>query len=102
MSTILFVRIKSNLDIEELERRAIERRPRFKEVPGLIQKFYARDEASGEVCGIYIFKDKKSVADYRDSELAKTIPSAYEATSVVPQVLELMFPLYTDRGPVAE
>jgi len=102
MSTILFVRIKSDLDFEELERRAIERRPRFKEVPGLIQKFYGRDEATGEVCGIYFFKDKKSLADYRATELAKTIPSAYEATSVAPQVFELMFPLYADRGPVAE
>lgn len=102
MSTILFVRIKSDLDFEELERRAIERRPRFKEVPGLVQKFYGRDEVTGDVCGIYFFRDKKSLADYRNSELAKTIPGAYEATEVRREVFEVMFPLYADRGPVAE
>lgn len=102
MSTILFVRIKSDLEFEELERRAIERRPHFKEVPGLVQKFYGKDEATGDVCGIYIFKDKKSLAAYRDSELAKTIPAAYEATDVRREVYEVMFSLHPDRGPIAE
>lgn len=102
MSTILFVRIKSDLDFEELERRAIERRPRFKDVPGLVQKFYGQDPATGDVCGIYFFKDKKSLIDYRDSELAKTIPAAYEATDVRREVYEVMFPLHPDRGPIAE
>lgn len=102
MSTILFVRIKSDLDFEELQRRAIERRPRFQEVPGLVQKFYGKDPATGDVCGIYFFQDQKSLADFRDSELAKTIPAAYEATDVRREVYEVMFPLYPDRGPVAE
>lgn len=102
MSTILFVRIKSDLDFEELEHRAIERRPRFKEVPGLVQKFYGKDEATGEVCGIYFFQDQKALAAFRDSELAKSIPAAYEATEVRREVYEVLFPLYTDRGPVTE
>jgi len=102
MSTILFVRIKSDLDPKELERRAIERRPRFKEVPGLVQKFYVKDEATGDVSGIYFFKDQKSLTDYRDSELAKTIPAAYEATDVRREVYEMLFPLYPDRGPIVE
>ena len=37
MATILFVRVKSQLDDNELERRLIERRPRFHDVPGLVQ-----------------------------------------------------------------
>jgi hypothetical protein len=36
MAAILFVRIKSGLDAEEFERRLAERRPRFREVPGLV------------------------------------------------------------------
>jgi len=101
MSIMLCVRIKSDLDFAELERRALERRPRFKEVPGLVQKFYGRDEATGDVCGIYFFQDKKSLADFRDSDLAKTIPAAYEASEVRREVFEVMFPLHSDRGPVA-
>lgn len=102
MPAILFVRIKSNLDPKELERRMIERRPRFREVPGLIQKFYGRDESTGDVCGIYFFENRTALAAFRDTELAKTIPSAYEAQDIRREVYELIFPLHPDRGPFAE
>ena len=59
MATILYVRIKSALDSKELDRRLDERKPRFLEIPGLIQKIYGRDEETGDVCGIYFLKIKK-------------------------------------------
>ena len=99
MAAILFVRIKSNLDLDELLRRANERVPRFREVPGLVQKIYARNDATGEVCGIYFFEDRKALAAYRESELAKSIPAAYEAVDVRPEVLDVLFPLHPDKGP---
>ena len=99
MAHILFVRIKSDLDIAELERRADERKSLFLEVPGLVQKFYVKDPASGDVGGIYLFKDQASLLAYRESELARTIPAAYEATEVRPEVFELIYPLHPDRGP---
>lgn len=102
MATILYVRLKSGLDAEELERRAIERRPRFRQVPGLIQKIYGRDESTGDWCGIYFFEDKQALAAFGESELAKTIPAAYEATEVRREVYEVMYPLHPERGPVAE
>jgi len=100
MAVVQYVRIKSSLDWEELERRVNERRPRFLEVPGLIQKIYARDEASGDVCGIYFFESMETLAAFRDTELAKTIPSAYEATDVRREVYEVLFPLRPEQGPV--
>lgn len=100
MSVILFVRIKSDLPFEELEQRLEERRPSFLEVPGLIQKYYGRDKTSGDMCGVYFFRDQESLAAFRDTELAKTIPSAYEATDIRREAYEVMFPLYPDRGPV--
>jgi len=100
VATILYVRVKSGLDADELERRAIERRPRFREVPGLIQKIYGRDDLTGDWCGIYFFEDKQALAAFRDSELAKTILSAYEATEVRREVYEVMYPLHPERGPV--
>jgi hypothetical protein len=102
VSTILFVRVKSDLDPEELERRVIERRPRFKEVPGLVQKIYGRDEATGDVCGIYFFESKEALAAFRETELAKTIPTAYEAKEIRREAYEIMYPLYSDRGPITE
>ena len=102
MATILFVRVKSDLDWEELERRVLERKPNFKEVPGLIQKIYGRDENSGAACGIYFFEDRQAMEAFRETALAKTIPTAYEATEVRPEVYEFLYPLFPDRGPVKE
>ena len=100
MAAILFVRVKSSLDPEELDRRLVERRPRFLEVPGLVQKIYGRDESTGDVCGIYFFEDQSALAAFRETELAKTIPTAYEAKEVRPEIYDVLFPLYPDRGPI--
>jgi len=101
MATILYVRVKSNLDAAELERRVNERKPQFLDVPGLIQKIYGRDEATGEVCGIYFFENEKALAAFRDSELAKTIPTAYEAAEVRREVYDVLFPLKPEIGPLS-
>jgi len=101
MATILFVRIKSDLDPEELDRRLNERKPRFLEVPGLVQKIYGRDEVTGDVCGIYFFENKEALAAFRDTELAKTIPVAYEATDVRREVYEVLYPLRPEKGPLS-
>jgi len=102
LSSILFVRIKSSLDGEEIERRALERLPHFREVPGLVQKLYGRDKATGQVCGIYFFESEEALDAYRDSELARTIPAAYEAVEVRAEAFDLLFPLWPDRGPFAD
>lgn len=102
MPTILFVRVKTDLEPTELERRLIERRPRFKEVPGLIQKIYGRDESTGDVCGIYFFENHESLSAFRGTELAKTIPAAYEAKDIRREVYEVLYPLHPERGPFAE
>ena len=99
MESILFVRISSDLDPEEFDRRLLERRPRFLEVPGLVQKIYGRDADSGDVCGIYFFESADALAAFRDSELAQTIPSAYEATTTRREVYEVLYPLRPEQGP---
>jgi hypothetical protein len=101
MAAVLFVRIKSDLASSELERRLIERRPRFLEVPGLVQKIYCRDPATGDVSGIYFFESDDALAAFRDTELARTIPSAYEAIDVRREVYEVLYPLRPERGPLS-
>jgi hypothetical protein len=102
MPVVLFVRIKSDLDPKELERRLIERRPRFHDVSGLIQKIYGREESSGDVCGIYFFEDQAALTAFRETELAQTIPTAYDAKEIRREVFEVLYPLHPDRGPFAE
>jgi hypothetical protein len=102
MAAVLFVRIKSDLDVEELDRRLLERRPRFRDVPGLVQKIYGRDHATGDVCGIYFFETDEALAAFRDTELARTIPDAYEAIDVRREAYDVLYPLWPERGPFAD
>lgn len=98
---VLFVRVETGLDPVELERRLLDRRPRFLEVPGLLQKIYGRDPATGDVCGIYFFENKEALVSFRDTELARTIPTAYEATDIRREVYEVLYPLRPERGPLS-
>lgn len=100
MSVVLFVRVRSGLEFDELERRILERKPGFLEVPGLVQKIYGRDPATGDVCGIYFFESQGALDAFRETELAKTIPAAYEAVDVRREVFEVLFPLRPEQGPV--
>jgi hypothetical protein len=99
---ILYVRISSDLDADELERRARERQPGFFEVPGLLQKMYCRDPETGDLSGIYFFESDEALEGFRGSELAQTIPGAYEATSVRREVYDVLWPLRPERGPLAD
>jgi hypothetical protein len=98
---ILFVRITSELETDEFDRRLLERLPRFRDVPGLIQKIYGRDRETRAVCGIYFFESLEALRDFRETELARTIPSAYEALEVRREVYEVLYPLWPARGPFA-
>ena len=102
MAEILYVRIKSDLEFSELERRLKERRPRFREVPGLLQKVYGRDPQTGDVCGIYFFDSVNSLSQFKESELANTIAQAYEAVDVRREIYDVLYSLRPERGPLAD
>lgn len=102
MPSVLFVRIASGLDTDEFDRRLLERRPRFRDVPGLVQKIYGRDSASGDVCGIYFFESSEALEAFRETELARTIPSVYEAVEIRREVYEVLYPLWPERGPFVQ
>jgi hypothetical protein len=102
MSVILFVRFKTSLVFDELARRLMERKPRFLEVPGLIQKIYGRNASTGDICGVYFFESQDALDAFRDTKLAKTIPEAYEATDVRREAFEVLYPLRADVGPISD
>lgn len=100
MSVVLFVRIKSDLEFDELNRRLLERKPSFLEIPGLVQKVYGHDPASGDACGIYFFESQEALDAFRETELARTIPEAYEAVDARKEVFEVLYTLRPDQGPL--
>ncbi|RED49256.1 hypothetical protein [Seonamhaeicola aphaedonensis] len=75
---IQIIRLKSNLPEDELLRRAKEREPQFKAISGLLQKYYVKMADSGQFGGIYVWDSVESLNAFKASELAASIPEAYE------------------------
>jgi hypothetical protein len=80
--------IKSELPLEEMERRYKVRMPDFRELPGLVQKYYSYDESSGEWAGIYLWDSRAALDAYLASDLRKSIATAYQA--IRPPQLEIL------------
>ncbi|WP_033958910.1 YdhR family protein [Psychroserpens jangbogonensis] len=72
------IKLKSNLPEEELLIKAKDRELQFIDIPGLLQKYYVKTDRSGQYGGIYIWESQESLNAYRESDLAKSIPEAYE------------------------
>ena len=91
------VKLKSPLSKAELLAVAEERAPEFRAIPGLVQKYYVDRAGEGEYAGVYVWESPESLAAFRDSDLAKSIPAAYQV-SEPPEVEigEIMFPLRSD------
>lgn len=89
------IKLKSALSEKELLKIAKEREPRFKAIPGLLQKYYVKLGQPGQYGGVYVWDSEESLQSYRESELAASIPEAYELTE--PPTLETMDILFKLR-----
>jgi heme-degrading monooxygenase HmoA len=95
------VKFKSALSEEEVRRVMEERIPQFHALRGLLQKYYVREPATGEISGIYLWDAEESLRAFRASELAQTIPSAYRVIGQ-PRIetFEVLFPLRQEESTV--
>jgi heme-degrading monooxygenase HmoA len=88
------IRLQTNLSEEELLKRAREREPRFKAIPGLLQKYYVKLVKPRQFGGIYIWDSHESLDTFRSSELAASFPKAYAATETPEiEVIDVLFQL---------
>jgi heme-degrading monooxygenase HmoA len=91
---VQFVKLNSGLSDEEVRRIMEERAPQFRAIPGLIQKYYGREPQTGEYAGIYLWDSEESLRAFRESELARTIPIAYQVVAAARvETFEVLFPL---------
>lgn len=91
---IQIIRLKTDLSEEELVKRAKERAPRFQALQGLLQKYYVKMGPSGQYGGIYIWDSQESLDAYRASDLASSIPGAYEIKEAPDiELLDVLFQL---------
>ena len=88
------IKLKSNLPEEELLKWAREREPQFKATPGLLQKYYVKTCQPGQYGGVYVWDSPESLQSYRESDLAKSIPEAYEITEAPDiEIMDILFQL---------
>ena len=88
------IRLKSNLSEETLLNKAREREPQFKAIPGLLQKYYVKTNQPGQYGGIYVWDSAESLQAFRASDLAKSIPEAYEIVEAPNvELMDILFQL---------
>jgi hypothetical protein len=75
---LLLLLFKSDLSHDEIEDRIDERAEQYRSVPGLIQKFYVRDEQSHHIGGVLVFDSKENLQAFQASELAISTRSVYQ------------------------
>lgn len=91
---IKVVKFKSGLSDSEVLEVMNERAPRFRALPGLVQKYYGHEKETGEFTGIYLWDSEESLRQFEDTELARTIPQAYKAEGQPRiELFEVLFPL---------
>lgn len=91
---IQFVKFESGLSEGDAKRVMEERAPQYRQVQGLLQKYYVHEPATGQWGGIYLWDSEASMIAFRDSELRRTIPQVYAVEgSPRSEVFEVVFPL---------
>ena len=81
---VLAVKFNTRHSAEELMTVCQEDLDIFKNIPGLVQKYYVTEESTGSVSGIYLFETKDDRKVFQASDLAKSIPIRYR---VIPESL---------------
>lgn len=74
---VLVVKFKSEHSPEKLMEAINNYLETFRNVPGLIQKYYLAEEETHLASGFYIFDSRESRDAYWNSDLAKKVPSIF-------------------------
>jgi heme-degrading monooxygenase HmoA len=72
------VRFKSAFSDEHVLEMYQTRAPQYRTLKGLIQEYYLRFRTTGEHGAVYLWESEEALKEFRESELARTIPSTYQ------------------------
>jgi heme-degrading monooxygenase HmoA len=78
MPIIQLTKYKSGLMDEEVLRTMKERAPRFRDVAGLLQKYYFKDEKTGEYGAVYVWESEAAMLEFRQTDLAQGMNEVYK------------------------
>lgn len=95
---VVFGTYESALSLEEDEELFRERAGRYREMDGLLQKFYLHDEASDRFGGVYLFDSPESRDALFDTDVHSSPREAYAVSDVEKETYHVTFPLYPVEG----
>jgi len=99
---VQFVQFETSLSEEEVMAVAKERLPQFRAIPSLVQKYYVKLDKPNHYGGFYIWESAEALAEFRDGDLAKSIPAAYKIVGApTVSIYELAFPLRAEEAVAA-
>jgi heme-degrading monooxygenase HmoA len=95
---IRLVKFKSGLSDAEVLKLYNQRAPRYRELPGLLQKYYIKDKQTGEHGAVYLWDSMQSMEEFQNSELSRSIPGAYRIIGEPRiEVLDLVYTLRPEK-----
>lgn len=71
---LLSVRFRSEKAISEIEEMTRATLPMFRELPGLIEKYYVEDEETGHVGGVYVWETLEQLQNYLNGPIIAAMP----------------------------
>ncbi len=78
---IHIVRFKSRLAANAVLERYQSRVSQYRQVPGLIQKYYLHYTETDEHGAVYVWESQEALARFRASELGRSIGDVYQVES---------------------
>jgi heme-degrading monooxygenase HmoA len=90
--------VRVGAERREIESLFRERSGKYREMDGLLQKFYLHDEESGRVGGTYVFDSAASRDALFDSDVHASLRDAYAVRSIDIETYHVLFPLYDTVG----
>jgi heme-degrading monooxygenase HmoA len=91
---VVFITFESESSLAETEARFRERAQQFRDMDGLLQKFYVHDEESGRVGGIYVFDSEASRDALFESEIHARLRDGSDVRDLDIATFHVVFPLY--------
>ena len=98
---VQLVRYGSRLTYDEVMERFEGRSDRYREVPGLLQKYYVHYSETDAYGGVYIWESAEALQKWRDTNLAGTLAETYQVTEgPTSEVADVMLVLHGDKKPL--
>ena len=95
---IRFAKFKSALSDSEVLKVYEQRAPQYRKLPGLLQKYYIKDKQTDEYGAVFLWDSMKSMQEFEQSELSRSIPEAYKVVGQPRiEILDLVYTLRPEK-----